>query len=39
MCENEATIEYYQHGSALTVAATQHNGWLVDLAQWFPKYG
>jgi len=23
---------------ALKVAAAQHNGWLVDLAQWFPKY-
>jgi len=43
ICENEATIAY--HGSArssetgrLFVAAL-HNGWLVDQAQWFTKYG
>jgi len=23
----------------LLVAAAQHNGWLVDIAQWLPKYG
>jgi len=42
-CENEAETDYY-HGSAISqeigllVATALHNGWLIDLAQWFLKY-
>jgi len=30
---------YNKLRNGLLVIAVSHNGWLVDLAQWFPKYG
>jgi len=42
ICGNEATIDSH-HGSGvkliILVPAAKHNGQLVDLAQWLPKYG
>jgi len=40
-CENEVTIDYYR-GFAVKLRNTcrrSHSGCLVNLAQWFPKYG